>query len=59
MDTTTGRAFLEPDPDTDPAVRDLLGDLIAAFIAACVGSTGGARLEELVAHERVARWDRR
>ena len=59
VDTTTGRAFLEPDPDTDPSVRDLLGDLIAAFVAACVGSAGGARLEELVAHERVARWDRR
>lgn len=59
VDTTTGRAFLEPDPPADPAVRTLLGDLIAAFVAANVGSGGGAGLEELVADELVAHWDRR
>ncbi len=59
VDTTTGRAFLEPDPDTDPAVRDLLGDLIAAFIASCLEPGADAGLRRLVAHERVARWDRR
>ena len=59
VDTTTGRAFLEPDPDTDPTVRDLLGDLIAAFVAASVGSAGGTGLEKLVAHELVAHWARR
>ena len=59
VDTTTGRAFLEPDPPADPAVRTLLGDLIAAFVAANVGSGGGAGLEELVAHDLVAHWDRR
>ena len=40
VDTTSGRAFLEPVPDADPAVRGLLGDLIAAFIAASVGLGG-------------------
>ena len=59
MDTTTGRAFLEPDPAADPAVRELIGDLVAAFIAASVRSASGARLEELVAHDLVAHWDRR
>ena len=59
VDTTTGRAFLEPDPAADPAVRELIGDLVAAFIAASVRSAGGARLEELVAHDLVAHWDRR
>lgn len=59
VDTTTGRAFLEPDPDTDPAVRDLLGDLIAAFIASCLEPGADAGLRRLVDDERVARWDRR
>ena len=59
VDTTSGRAFLEPDPGTDPAVRDLLGDLIAAFIASCLEPGADAGLRRLVAHERVARWDRR
>ena len=60
VDTTSGRAFLEPDPaGADPAVRDLLGDLIAAFVVASVGSGGGAVLEELVVHELVAHWGRR
>ena len=59
VDTTTGRAFLEPDPVVDPTVRELLGDLIAAFVAASVGSAGGAGLEELVTHDLVAHWGRR
>ena len=59
VDTTSGRAFLEPVPDADPAVRGLLGDLIAAFIAASVGLAGGGGLEELVTHELVAHWGRR
>ena len=59
VDTTTGRAFLEPDPDTDPAVRDLLGDLIASFLASCLESGAAAGLRRLVDDERVARWDRR
>ena len=59
VDTTSGRSFLEPAPESDPAVRGLLGDLIAAFIAAAVGSATGTGLEELVAHELVSRWDRR
>ena len=59
VDTTSGRAFLEPDPAADPAVRDLLGDLIAAFVAANVGSAGGGGLEKLVAHDLVAHWSRR
>ena len=59
LDTTSGRAFLEPDGGADPAVRALLGDLIAAFVAANVESAGGTGLEELVAHDLVAHWDRR
>jgi len=59
VDTTSGRAFLEPDPAADPAVRDLLGDLIAAFVAASLGLAGGGGLEELVAHDLVAHWGRR
>ena len=59
VDTTSGRAFLEPDPAVDPAVRELIGDLVAAFIAASVGLAGGAGLEEFVAHELVAHWGRR
>jgi len=58
VDTTSGRAFLESDPAADPAVRDLLGDLIAAFVAANVGLADSTGLEELVAHELVAHWDR-
>ena len=38
VDTTSGRSFLEPSAaTTDPAVRELLGDLIAAFTAASLG----------------------
>ena len=59
VDTTSGRAFLEPEPDADPAVRGLLGDLLAAFIAAGLGEPAGASLEELVEHDLVAHWDRR
>ena len=59
VDTTSGRSFLEPDPVVDPTVRELLGDLIAAFVAASVGSAGGAGLEELVTHDLVAHWGRR
>lgn len=64
VDTTSGRAFLEPDDGrTDPALRQLLGDLIAAFIADTLGRpavTGpGAGLDRLVEHPSVARWDRR
>ncbi len=59
VDTTSGRAFLELNPAADPAVRDLLGDLISAFVAASVGSAGGTGLEELVSHDLVAHWGRR
>ena len=59
VDTTSGRSFLEIAPEADPAVRGLLGDLLAAFIAAAVGSATGTGLEELMAHEPVSRWDRR
>ena len=59
VDTTTGRAFLEPDPVVDPTVRELLGDLIAAFVAANVGLADSTGLEKFVAHELVAHWGRR
>ena len=60
VDTTSGRSYLEPDPDdAGPAVRELLGDLIAAFIAASLEQPAGDGLEHLVEHELVARWDRR
>ncbi len=59
VDTTSGRAFLEPDPAADPALRDLLGDLIAAFIASCLEPRAEAGLRRLVDDKRVARWDRR
>ena len=59
VDTTSGRAFLEPDPATDPAVHALLGDLVAAFMAASLGEPAGVSLEQLVEHDLVARWDRR
>ena len=60
VDTTSGRSFLEPDAGrTDPAVRELLGDLIAAFVAANLGRPAGASLERLVEHELVDHWDRR
>ena len=59
VDTTSGRAFLEPDPDTGPAVRELIGDLIAKFVAASLGEPAGTGLQQLVAHELVAHWERR
>jgi dienelactone hydrolase len=59
VDTTTGRAFLEPDPAADPAVRGLLGDLIAAFIASCLEPGDDAGLRRLVDDKLVAHWDRR
>ena len=60
VDTTSGRSFLEPDPGgTDPAVRELIGDLVAAFIAAGLEQPAGAVLEQLVEHALVAHWDRR
>lgn len=60
VDTTSGRSFLEPDPkNTDPAIRDLLADLIACFIAASLGQPSGVRLEQLVDHHSVRHWDRR
>ena len=59
VDTTSGRAFLEPDGGSDPAARELIGDLVASFVAASLGELAGARLEQLVAHELVTHWDRR
>jgi len=61
VDTTSGRSFLEPDPtNTDPAVRELLGNLIAAFIAASLGwSAAAASLGRLVKHPSVRHCDRR
>ena len=59
VDTTSGRSFLEPKPDADPVVRELLGDLIAAFIASCLVPRADACLRLLVGDQRVARWDRR
>ncbi|MXW98934.1 MAG: hypothetical protein F4Y05_04540 [Acidimicrobiaceae bacterium] len=60
VDTTSGRAFLEPDPvGADPAVRALLGDLVAVFIAASLGEPAGISLEQLVEHDLVAHWYRR
>ena len=59
VDTTSGRAFLEPDPAADSAVRAVLGDLIAAFVAASLEEPAGACLEQLVEHDLVAHWDRR
>ncbi len=60
VDTTSGRSFLEPDPGgADPAGRELLGDLIAAFVATSLHRQAAADLQQLVGHELVARWDRR
>jgi dienelactone hydrolase len=60
VDTTSGRSFLEPDPGgADPVGRELLGDLIAAFVAASLRRGAAAGLQQLVGHELVARWDRR
>ncbi len=60
VDTTSGRSFLEPDsPKTDPAIRELLGDLIAAFISASLGRPSGSSVEQLVDHPSIRHWDRR
>ncbi|MCY3577404.1 MAG: alpha/beta hydrolase [bacterium] len=60
VDTTSGRSFLEPDTAaTDPAVRKLLGDLIAAFVATSLGRPADASLDRLVDHPSVRHWDRR
>ena len=60
VDTTSGRSFLEPDPPgATPAARELLGDLVAAFIESSLQQTSGAGLERLVEHELVTHWDRR
>ena len=60
VDTTSGRSFLEPDTATaNPAVRNLLGDLIAAFIATSLGRPTDASLDRLVEHPSVRHWERR
>ncbi|WP_420434902.1 alpha/beta hydrolase [Candidatus Poriferisocius sp.] len=60
VDTTSGRSFLETDSaKTDPAVRELLGDLIAAFIAASLARPSGVSMEQLVDRPSVRHWDRR
>lgn len=59
VDTTSGRSFLEPDTAaTDPVIRDLLGDLIAAFTAASLGRPTGVSVDQLVDHPSVRHWDR-
>ena len=60
VDTTTGRTFLEPNPaETDPTTRELLGDLIATFIATSLDRPTTTSLERLVEHQSVSHWDRR
>ncbi len=60
VDTTSGRSFLEPDSlKSDPAVRELLGDLIASFTAASLGRPSRISMEQLVDHPSVRHWDRR
>ena len=60
VDTTSGRSFLEPDSATaDPAVQELLGDLIAAFTAASLGRPRLANMEQLIEQPSVSHWDRR
>ncbi|WP_419929993.1 alpha/beta hydrolase [Candidatus Poriferisocius sp.] len=60
VDTTSGRSFLEPDPTTvDPAIRNLLGDLIAGFVATSLDLPTDASLDRLVDHPSVRHWDRR
>ncbi|WP_419848023.1 alpha/beta hydrolase [Candidatus Poriferisocius sp.] len=60
VDTTSGRSFLEPESATaDPAVQELLGNLIAAFIAASLGRPSRANMEQLVEQPSVSHWDRR
>ena len=61
VDTTSGRSFLEPDAtNTDLPIRELLGDLIAAFIAAGLSRLAEeSSLDRLVKHRTVRYWDRR
>lgn len=60
VDTTSGRSFLEPDStNADPAIRNLVGNLIAAFIATSLDRPPDASLDQLVEHPSVRRWDRR
>ncbi len=60
VDTTSGRSFLESgSAGADSAVRELLGDLIAAFTAASLGRPAASSLERLVEHQLVQHWDRR
>ena len=60
VDTTSGRSFLEPNPtNTDPEIRELLGNLIAAFIATSLRRPIDASLGRLVEHRSVSHWDRR
>ena len=60
VDATSGRSFLEPGAHrADPAARELLGDLIAAFLAASLPPGCSASLRQLATHELVAHWDRR
>ena len=60
VDTTSGRTFLEPSPaEADPPTRELLGDLIATFIATILGQPTPTSLERLVEHPAVRHWDRR
>ena len=60
VDTTSGRSFLEPDPTTvDPAIRNLLGDFVAAFVATSLGRPTEVNLDRMVKHQSVRHWDRR
>lgn len=60
VDTTSGRSFLESgSAGGDSAVRELLGDLVASFIAASLGRPNGFSIEQLVDRPSVRHWDRR
>ncbi len=60
LDTTSGRTFLESDPvSADPEIRELLADLIAAFIATSLDRPVPKSLESLVEHRLVTHWRRR
>ena len=60
LDTTSGRTFLESDPvSADPEIRELLGDVIAAFIATSLDRSVPKSLESLVEHRLVNYWTRR
>ncbi len=64
LDTTSGRTFLEPAAGSaDPVVRELIVNLIAAFIYDSLGrepkSSSMNRMEQLVEHQAVRDWCRR